>query len=52
VLAIAAPVQDQSANIAFTVSTVMIRGGHDEGQINALGEAVRDLGKRLESVLF
>lgn len=52
VLAIAAPVQDQTANIAFTVSTVMIRGGHDEAQINALGEAVRDLGKRLESVLF
>lgn len=52
VLAIAAPVQDQTENIAFTVSTVMIRGGHDEAQINALGEAVRDLGKRLESVLF
>lgn len=52
VLALAAPVQDQTANIAFTVSTVMIRGGYDEAQINALGEAVRDLGKRLESVLF
>lgn len=52
VFAIAAPIFDQASNIAFTVSTVMIRGGHDEAQINTLGEAVRDLGKRLESVLF
>lgn len=52
VLAIAAPVCDAHGNIAFTVSTVMIRGDKDKAQVKALGEAVRDLGKRLESVLL
>ncbi|MDB5869844.1 MAG: iclR helix-turn-helix domain protein [Polaromonas sp.] len=52
VLAIAAPVCDPSGNIAFTVSTVMIRGDRDEAQVEALGEAVRDLSQRLECVLF
>ena len=52
VLAIAAPVCDSSGNIAFTVSTVMIRGDRDEAQVETLGEAVRDLGHRLESILF
>ena len=51
VAAIAAPVCDASNHIAFTVSTVMIRGDRDEAQINALGEAVKALGKRLESVI-
>jgi DNA-binding IclR family transcriptional regulator len=52
VLAIAAPVCDPSGNIAFTVSTVMIRGDRDEAQVQTLGEAVRDLGRQLESVFF
>lgn len=52
VLAIAAPVCDPSGNIAFTVSTVMIRGDRDAAQVETLGEAVRDLGRQLESVLF
>ena len=52
VMAIAAAVCDQSDNIAFTVSTVMIRGDRGEAQVDALGEAVRDLAHRLESVLF
>jgi DNA-binding IclR family transcriptional regulator len=52
VLALAAPVCDPSGNVAFTVSTVMIRGDRDEAQVEILGEAVRDLGHRLESVLF
>ncbi|MFJ1257917.1 IclR family transcriptional regulator [Cupriavidus sp. CuC1] len=52
VLAIAAPVCDPSGNIAFTVSTVMIRGDRSEDKVEALGEAVRDLGHNLESVLF
>ena len=52
VLAIAAPVSDPSENIAFTVSAVMIRGQRDDAQIEALGEALRDLGQRLETVLF
>lgn len=52
VLAVAAPVCDQTGNIAFTVSTVMIRGDRDETQVQTLGEAVRDLGRRLESVIL
>ncbi|MDB5885448.1 MAG: iclR helix-turn-helix domain protein [Polaromonas sp.] len=52
VLAIAAPVCDASANIVFTVSTVMIRGDRSEAQVHVLGEAVRDLGHQLESKLF
>ncbi len=52
VLAVAAPICDQSGNIAFTVSAVMIRGQRDEAAIEKLGEALRDLGHRLESVLF
>jgi DNA-binding IclR family transcriptional regulator len=51
-MAIAAAVCDKSDNIAFTVSTVMIRGDRGEAQVDALGEAVRDLAHRLESVLF
>ena len=52
VLAIAAPVCDPSNNIAFTVSTIMIRGDRGEDQVEVLGEAVRDMGIRLASVLF
>ena len=52
VLAVAAPVSDLSKDIAFTVSAVMIRGQRNEVQIEALGEALRDLGHQLEAVLF
>jgi DNA-binding IclR family transcriptional regulator len=54
VLAIAAPVCDSSANIAYTVSAVMIRSqqGDTGARIKILGESLRELGKRLESVLF
>jgi DNA-binding IclR family transcriptional regulator len=52
VLAIAAPVCDRSGGISFTVSTVMIRGAHDQTQIDAIGAAVSDLGRQLEAILF
>jgi len=54
VLAIAAPVCDASQNIAYTVSAVMIRSqnGNTEDRIKVLGESLRELGTRLESVLF
>lgn len=54
VLAIAAPVCDASQNIAYTVSAVMIRShnGDAEARIKALGESLKELAKRLESVLF
>lgn len=54
VLAIAAPVCDASHNIAYTVSAVMIRSqtGDTEARIRVLGESLKELGKRLESVLF
>lgn len=52
VRAIAAPVCDHAGNIVFTVSTVMIRGDRADNQVDALGEAVRELGQRLESVLL
>jgi DNA-binding IclR family transcriptional regulator len=52
VLAVAAPVSDASNDIAFTVSAVMIRGQRNDAQIETLGEALRDLGHRLEAVLF
>ena len=54
VLAIAAPVCDATQNITYTVSAVMIRSqnGDAEAKIKLLGESLRELGKRLESVLF
>ena len=52
VLAIAAPVCDTSGHIAFTVSAVMIRGQRSEADVEVIGEALRDLGHRLEAVLF
>ncbi len=52
VVAIAAPVCDPSANMAYTISAVSIRGQRDEAEIDALGDALRDLGHRLESVLY
>lgn len=54
VLAIAAPVCDATQNIAYTVSAVMIRSqnGDTGARIKLLGESLKELGKRLESVLF
>jgi DNA-binding IclR family transcriptional regulator len=52
VLAIAAPVCNRSGDIAFTVSTVAIRGDRADEKVDALGEGVRALGQRLESVLL
>lgn len=54
VLAIAAPVCDATQNIAYTVSAVMIRSqnGDAAARIKALGKSLKELGKRLESVLF
>jgi DNA-binding IclR family transcriptional regulator len=49
VVAIAAPVCDPSANIAYTVSAVMIRGQRDTAEVERIGEALRDLGHRLET---
>lgn len=54
VLAIAAPVHDASQKIAFTVSAVMIRSqnGDIDTRIKVLGESLKALGRRLETVLF
>jgi DNA-binding IclR family transcriptional regulator len=52
VLAVAAPVCDPSANVAYTVSAVMIRGQRSDADIEIIGEALRDLGHQLEAVLF
>lgn len=54
VLAIAAPVRDTMRSIAYTVSAVMIRSQHGdrEARIKSLGESLKELGSRLESVLF
>lgn len=54
VLAIAAPVCDTTGHIAYTVSAVMIRGQHSDAEhrVEKLGEAMRELGHRLELVLF
>ncbi|OGB06259.1 MAG: IclR family transcriptional regulator [Burkholderiales bacterium RIFCSPHIGHO2_12_FULL_69_20] len=52
VLAVAAPVCDQTGHIAYTVSAVMIRGQRSDAEIEIVGEALRDLGHRLEAVLF
>ena len=52
VLSVAAPVSDASNDIAYTVAAVMIRGERNDVQIEAIGEALRDLGHRLEAVLF
>jgi len=51
VLAVAAPVCDLTGHIAFTVSAVMIRGQRSEAEIGRIGESLRDLGHRLETVL-
>lgn len=52
VLAVAAPVNDPSSHIAYSVSAVMIRGQRADTEIEQIGEALRDLGHRLETVLF
>jgi len=52
VLAVAAPVCDPSDHITFTVSAVMIRGQRSEAEVEAIGEALRDLGHQLETLLF
>jgi DNA-binding IclR family transcriptional regulator len=52
VLAVAAPVCDSSANVAYTVSAVMIRGQRSDAEIEIIGEAMRDLGHQLEALLF
>jgi DNA-binding IclR family transcriptional regulator len=52
VLAVAAPVCDQTGHIAYTVSAVMIRGQRSEADTELVGEAMRDLGHRLQALLF
>lgn len=52
VVSIAAPVRDASGAIAFTISAVLIRGQRDESAIDAIGEALREVGARLATVLF
>lgn len=52
VLAVAAPVCVAGGDIAFTVSAVMIRGQRTEAEVDVIGEALRDLGHKLESMLF
>jgi DNA-binding IclR family transcriptional regulator len=52
VVSIAAPVRDPAGSIAFTVSAVMIRGDHDDAGVEALGEALRDMGTQLSTTLF
>lgn len=52
VLAVAAPLCDPSGHLSFTVSAVMIRGQRSDAEVDLIGEALRDLGHRLEAVLF
>ncbi len=52
VTAVAAPVCDSTGDIAYTVSAVMIRGQRSEAEVDEVGEALRDLGHRLETLLF
>jgi DNA-binding IclR family transcriptional regulator len=54
VLAIAAPVCDHANNIVYTVSAVMIRSnnGGNKAKIKILGESLKKLAKRLETILF
>ena len=52
VASIAAPVRDPQGDFAFTVSAVMIRGHHDDAGLEALGEALRDMGTQLTATLF
>ncbi len=52
VLAVAAPLCDPSGHLSFTVSAVMIRGQRSDAEVGLIGEALRDLGHRLEAILF
>ena len=52
IMAIAAPVQDKSGAIAFTVSAVMFRNQFDQVAVSELGTALGELGKKLSTVLF
>jgi DNA-binding IclR family transcriptional regulator len=52
VVSVAAPVRDPSGTIAFTISAMRIRGQRDEAAIDAIGEALREVGAGLATVLF
>lgn len=54
VLAIAAAICDRANNIVYTVSAVMIRSNHggNKAKIKSLGESLKKLAKRLETILF
>jgi DNA-binding IclR family transcriptional regulator len=52
VLAVAAPLCEPSGHLSFTVSAVMIRGQRSDAEVEVIGEALRDLGLRLEAVVF
>ena len=52
IVSIAAPVRDPAGASRSRVSAVMIRGHHDDAGIEALGEALRDVGQRLATTLF
>lgn len=54
VLAIAAPVRDSARSIVYTVSAVMIHSQQSatETRVKSVGESLKALSSRLESVLF
>jgi DNA-binding IclR family transcriptional regulator len=52
IMVIAAPVCDRNENIAYTVSGVMFRGQYDEAGVEIVGQAIRQLGQKLSTMLF
>ncbi len=52
IMVIAAPVCDRNENIAYTVSAVMFRGQYDEAGVEIVGQAIRQLGQKLSTMLF
>ena len=43
---------DRNENIAYTVSGVMFRGQYDEAGVEIVGQAIRQLGQKLSTMLF
>lgn len=52
IAAIAAPVFNEAGEIAYAVSAVTFRNHHDEADIDAIGEGLKELAESLKSVLL
>lgn len=51
-LAVAAPVTDGTGAARYSLVAVVFRGQHDEEGVRAMGEALIELGERLQAILF